>query len=100
MEFITYGLMFLIGVVVSRLLFGGSKLGPFEESIIQNLMLGKRVIVSIEDDCYIFEMHDKRLRITRGVAMFYGEEDNGTPNHLALVDSDPVEPSDDPSTGG
>lgn len=94
---ILYGIMFLIGGVASRLIFGGVKVGPFEQSLMYNISLGKRVIISVDDDCHIFEMIDGKLRITRGITDFqevaYGMEFGGVDSHA------PDQSSSDPSDG-
>ncbi len=70
MDLVLYLLPFLMGMIVHRILFGGKKSGPFEESIMSNLAQGKRVVLSIEDDCYIFEMYGDKMRITQGISTF------------------------------
>ena len=65
---------FVAGGLAFYLLFGGVKPGPFEKGIMDNLRKGKRVIVSIDNDAYIFEMNGNKLRITRGTADYMEEE--------------------------
>lgn len=73
-DFVLYGIAFLMGVVVHRLWFGGTRPGPFEQSLMYNLTQGKKVTVAIDDECYIFELNGDRMRITRGVATHMEEE--------------------------
>lgn len=86
-----YGLAFLMGVVASRLLFGGTAPGPFEQSLMYNLSLGKRVIISVDNECYIFEMIENKLRITRGTTDFYEEPADGM-EHTGVVGVAPDQP--------
>lgn len=61
------------GGLAAYIWFGGVRVGPFEETIMHGLRLGKKVAVSIGDDCYIFEMYGNRIRITRGTSTFEEE---------------------------
>ncbi len=70
MDFLMFGMIFAIGFVFSRIVFGGTKSGPFEESLMLNLRNGKKVTVTIDEECYIFEMYGNRMRITKGIATF------------------------------
>ena len=76
MDYITYGLFAFAGGLASHLLFNRGP-GPFENTIWYGLSQGKRVIVSIDDDAFIFELIGDRLRITRGKSDFNEEEYNG-----------------------
>lgn len=73
MDYVVALCSFIAGCLSYYVFFGGSRPGPFEESLMTNLMLGKRVIVSIDEDCYIFEMHDGKMRITRGISTYLDE---------------------------
>ena len=71
MDYIINGLFFTAGALVSYILFARiSLLGKFEKMIWTGLGAGKRVIVSMNEDAYIFELKDNRLRITKGVVDF------------------------------
>lgn len=76
MEYITYGLLFLAGGLVSYIFFNKGH-GPFEKTLWYGLYQGKRVVVSIDDEAYIFELVGKRLRITRGTCDFTEDPLNG-----------------------
>lgn len=73
MDLVMYALAFFAGGLSYYLIFGGVKPGPFEKSLMYNLSLGKRVIVSIDEECYIFEMNGDKMRITRGVSTYVEE---------------------------
>ncbi len=98
MDLALYGVAFLAGGTLARIFFGGRRLGPFEESIMNNLLLGKRVILSVDEDCYIFEMQGTKVRITKGTAIFEeeGEQVYGI-NASNVVSLRPDKPSDDSS---
>lgn len=70
MDFITCALSFIAGGLTYYLLYGGMKPGPFEQSLLYHLSLGKKVVVSIDEDCYIFEMNGNKMRVTRGVSTY------------------------------
>lgn len=42
----------------------------FEDVIMRNIKLGKKVIIAIDNDATIFEMVENRLRITRGTSEY------------------------------
>lgn len=68
MDLMINGLCLIAGVLISYILFGRtSMLGKFEGLIWAGLAEGKRVIVSMDENAYIFEMSGNRLRITRGI---------------------------------
>ncbi len=88
MDYMINGLFFLAGVLVSYILFARiSLLGKFEKIIWAGLRAGKRVIVSMDTDAYIFEMNGNRLKITAGVVDFLEE----LPHVDSVVDSNNVE---------
>jgi hypothetical protein len=96
-----FALAYFAGGLSFYLVFGGEKIGRFEQGISDNLMLGKRVVVSIDEECYIFEMQGNKIRITKGITEFYpyeGEQDGL--EHLSLVSNDPDKSDDDPSASG
>lgn len=67
MDILLYVLPFLAGIIVTKL-FTKSTPNPFESMIWRGLYEGKRVVVSIDSDAFIFEMIDNRLRMTRGTS--------------------------------
>ena len=69
MDMLLYGMAFVIGCLTTYLLLPKGP-GPFEKTIWAGLYEGKRVVVSIGNDAFIFEMNDNRLRITRGTSEF------------------------------
>lgn len=95
MDFITVGLSFIAGALVSYILFArSSMLGKFEAMIWAGLGEGKRVIISMDANAYIFEMSGNKLRITRGIVDYmeelpYGNvvDDNGTNQSDNVSDS-------------
>jgi hypothetical protein len=74
MDYVVMILSALAGGLIYHIFLGGKQAGPFERTLTDNLMMGKRVVVSVDNDCYIFEMKDSRLRITRGTAQFLQED--------------------------
>lgn len=66
-------LAFLAGGLSQYLMFGGVRSGPFEENIMANLHAGKRVIVSIDDKCFIFELNGNRMTVTKGISTYLEE---------------------------
>ena len=97
MDFLMFGLVFAAGFVFSRIVFGGTKAGPFEEGLMSNLAAGKKVIVTIDEECYIFEMYGDRMRITKGIATFSEEPYVVESDNLVSIDLDKF--SDDNKTG-
>lgn len=78
MDYVSLLCAFLAGCLVYRLVFDRGGPGPFEKTIWAGLYEGKRVIVSIEKEAYIFEMYDgNRLRITSGTTIDYLEDSDG-----------------------
>jgi hypothetical protein len=69
MDYLTYGLFFLAGSLGSYLLFNRGP-GPFEQTLWAGLHQGKRVIVCLDDDAFIFSLVNNKLRITRGTTDF------------------------------
>lgn len=103
MDILMFAIAYLAGGLSFYLLFGGTKVGPFERGISENLLAGKRVIVSIDDECYIFEMVGTKVRITQGTTEFYGGEGYDSEprlEHLSLVDSAPDKSDDDSNNCG
>lgn len=90
-----YGLAALIGAIVHRIIFGVE--GAFEATIMHSLRIGKRVVLAINNDGYVFEMINGRLCITRAEAMFFNEEgeEQHEPNPFSLVPNLPDQPDDD-----
>lgn len=75
MDFVTYGLFFLAGGLISYIVFAKiSKIGEFETMIWAGLKENKRVIVSLDNDAYIFERLGNRIRITKGVVDYLEEQ--------------------------
>lgn len=48
----------------------GQKQSQFEKELFGAVYQGKRVIICMDNDAYIFEMVDGKMRITRGVTDF------------------------------
>lgn len=69
MDYLIYALFALAGGLVSYI-FISKGLGPFEKLIWASLYEGRRVVVSIEDEAFIFELNGDRLRITRGTSEY------------------------------
>lgn len=96
MEYVTYGLCALAGGLVSYLLFNRGP-GPFEKTIWAGLYQGKRVVVCVADDAYIFELIGNRLRITQGTSSFeenpYGVLADDVDSVSDPKSSDPGSPS-------
>lgn len=63
------GIAFVCGGLLVKLL-SKSGPGPFEQTLWTGLHQGKRVVVSIDEDAFIFELHGNNLRITRGTSQF------------------------------
>lgn len=72
-DVILYGLPFVAGIIIGAI-FWRNRTGPFESIIMGNLMAGKKVIVSIDNDAYIFQMYGNRMRISMGVAHLMEED--------------------------
>lgn len=70
-----YGLCSLAGFLVYHIFFARGP-GPFEQTIWAGLNEGRRVVVCIDKDAFIFEMNGKKLRITRGVSDFEENRDD------------------------
>lgn len=66
---ILYGIVLVIGFIAGFLYFN-SQPTLFETTITENLKLGKRVIVCIDNDATIFEMVGTKIRVSRGVTNF------------------------------
>lgn len=98
MDLVMFGLVFAIGFIASRLVYGGRRAGPFEESLMANLAMGKKVIVTIDEECYIFEMYGKRMRITRGIATFSEEPYVVESDNLVNINTD--QSGDNTQVGG
>jgi hypothetical protein len=66
-----YLLAMAIGIIVGILVHQWY-IGPsfFQLAIMENLKLGRRVMIVIDDDVTIFEMNAGRIRISRGVSKF------------------------------
>lgn len=96
MEFVLYGIVFAMGILVRHLLFKDTS--NFEQAIWKNLYAGKQVILSVDADAYIFELHGDRLRITKATAELLPvmEEDNV---HSELVTDDMAGERSDKSSG-
>lgn len=73
MDWIMSILLLVAGGLVSYIFFSGDKVGPFEQVLWAGLAAGKRVIISVDEDSYIFEMVDGRMKITRGVTTYTDE---------------------------
>ncbi len=58
----------LAGIYIRR------KPSQFEENLLLNVSAGKRVIVSVDAEAYIFEMREGRMVITKGLTNFSPEE--------------------------
>lgn len=67
MDYISIICAFLSGGLVYRLFLDEGGPGPFEKTIWMGLNDGKRVIMSIDNEAFIFEMHENRLRIRQGI---------------------------------
>lgn len=97
MDLILYALSFTAGGLLTYLLL--PKSSPFEKSIWTNLYAGKRVILSIDDDAYIFEMQDNRVRITRATAeLLSGEGEDNVFDQLVPSDMADVQSAESDST--
>jgi hypothetical protein len=92
MDYFSDVLCFCAGLLISYLIFHvPAMFGKFEKLIWSGLHEGKRVIVSLDEDAYIFVLVNNKLRITQGVVDFIQE----LPNGVALADSDSDKSDDD-----
>jgi hypothetical protein len=73
MDFIIYGLFFVVGVLVTYVLLPSGP-GPFERLIWAGLKQNKRVIMSIDNKAYIFQLYGNRLRISEGKTEYMEDE--------------------------
>lgn len=89
-DILLYGLALLMGAVLSRIFFREDTL---DKNITDHLMNGKQVVISVDNDAYIFKMHGKKLRITRA-AIEMMEEPYDNTNNLVSLHSD--QPADSP----
>lgn len=90
-DLILYGLPFVAGIILGAI-FWRNRSGPFESVIMANLKAGKKVIISIDNDAYIFEMNGNRMRISLGVARIMEEVE-----HVDNLDGLDILKSDDDS---
>lgn len=68
-----YLLCFGIGYILAKL-FQRPIVSPFfEDVVMKNVKLGKKVIIAIDNDATIFEMIENRIRITRGTSTYTEE---------------------------
>lgn len=68
--------LYLIAIMIGFVLAGlYIKKGPseLEDQLMAHVMMGKRVIISVDDNSYIFEMVDGKIRITSGICNFTPE---------------------------
>lgn len=103
MEYLSLILCFAAGLLVYHIFFSKEGPGPFEKVIWAGLREGRRVVVSIDSEAYIFELENNRLRITQGITDFVEEESyaRGMADVLDIVrDPKPTDPgsSDVPSS--
>lgn len=69
-----YALSAVIGFLICKI-FQPPMVSPFFQDVVMaNIKLGKKVAISIDSDTTIFEMIDGRVRVTRGLTDFYGPE--------------------------
>lgn len=101
-----YAVAFLMGFLVKHLLFTSD--GKFDAMIFSQLKLGKSVIISVDQDAFIFEMKNDRLVVTQVIAQLLPVEgDLSELQHLSLVSSnadqpnvgDNIDPSDQKGNG-
>lgn len=76
MDFTIVILSFIAGLLAYHTLFQPGP-GPFEKTIWTGLREGKRVVVSIGNEAFIFEMTGSRLKISRATADFIEESNDG-----------------------
>lgn len=66
----------LIGFVLAKI-FAPPAVSPFfNDVVMKNIRLGKRVVICVDTEATIFEMIKDRVRITRGTSDFFLEDDN------------------------
>jgi hypothetical protein len=98
MDYWILALGVIAGALISYLFFGGSSPGFFDGVLMESLKLGKKVIICVDSECYIFELNGTRMRITRGVSTMLEEYDEL--QSLGVVTSNADQSTDNPESGG
>lgn len=84
--FLIAGLSFIAGLLLGYILFTKiTFLSKFEKMIMAGLVEGKRVIVSLDNDAYIFELNGNRIRVTAGIVDIMEELPHGV--NMENIDS-------------
>lgn len=63
----------LIGFILAKLLAPPPVSPFFQDVVMRNIKLGKRVVICVDTEATIFEMIEDKIRITRGTSDFFME---------------------------
>lgn len=86
MDLTIYVLLFIAGVLTNYI-FTSGRVTKFERDLQDHLLNGRKVVIAVDNDAYIFELINGKVQVTRGSADLYDyDQMDQVRNGLQFVD--------------